>query len=92
MDALHQLADLLSSGRITCTPLDDGTGVLLDVESLRVYSLNVTGMFLVDALRRGATDAETLTRQLVAGFEVDEATARADVAEFVKALAKVAGT
>ena len=92
MDDLRQLADLLTSGRITCTPLADETGVLLDLESLRVYTLNATGMFLVDALRRGATDVEALKGQLVAGFEVDDATARADVAEFVKALAKLAGT
>ena len=56
---------------------------------LAVYSLNETGMFLVEALCEGAPDADALAARLVDAFEVDETTARADVAEFIEELSKL---
>jgi len=81
------LARLLSSEGVSQTRLADHSGVILDVDSLRVFSVNDTGMSLVEALRDGVDDHEGLVRRLVAEFEVDEPTAAADVDAFVEELA-----
>ena len=83
MPSLRELADLLRSDRITRTALADGSGVVLDVKGLAVYSFNETGMFLVEAVCEGATDSDALVARLMAAFEVDEATARTDVDAFI---------
>ncbi len=92
MTDLAEIAAFLSSDRVTRTTLADASGVVLDVQGLAVYSLNETGMFLVNALCEGVTDADALAVRLVDAFVVDEATARADVAEFAAALAKLMGS
>ena len=89
MARLTEVRDFLLSDRVTRTALADGSGVVLDVEGLAVYSLNKTGMFLVEAVCEGATDTGALVKRLVAEFEVDEATARTDVAEFIEELSKL---
>lgn len=84
-----RLADLLSAGRASVARLSDGTGVLLDVQGLTVFTLNEAGLVLVEALRAGAAsedDAAALAALLVARFEVSPAAAAADVAAFLAAL------
>ena len=50
-----------------------------------IINLNETGAFLWKALEKGATKDE-LVAKLLAEYEVDETTARADVDAFVKKL------
>ena len=50
-----------------------------------IINLNETGAFLWKALEKGATKDE-LVAKLLAEYEVDEATARADVDAFVQKL------
>ncbi len=88
MSRLVDLSELLSSDELTQTKLADETGVILDVDSLQVFSLNETGMFLVEAMREGATTREELVTRMVANFEVDEATAIADLEAFIAELVK----
>jgi len=64
----------------------DNSGVILDVDSLQVLSLNETGLVLVEALRDGVDDRRGLVRRLVEEYEIDEATAMADVDSFVAGL------
>jgi hypothetical protein len=88
MSRLVDLSELLASEDLTQTKLADETGVILDVDSLQVFSLNETGMFLVEAMREGATTREELMARMVANFEVDEATAMADLEAFIAELVK----
>ena len=81
------LSRLLSSDSISQTRLADHSGVMLDVDSLRVFSLNDTGMCLVEALREGLDDRRELVKRLMSEFDVDEATAGGDVDAFVEELA-----
>ncbi len=85
---LHRMSEFLRSGRVRRTALADGSGVVLDVQSMDVYSLNETGMFLVEALSEGAPDADALAARLASVFEVDPATARTDVDEFLTEFAR----
>ena len=91
MASLAEIAAFLCSDRVTRTTLADGSGVVLDVRGLAVYSLNETGMFLVEAVCEGAVDEEALAARLVDAFAVDEAAARADVGEFVASLSNLLG-
>jgi len=81
------LSRLLSSDAISQTRLADHSGVILDVDSLQVFSLNDTGMCLVEALREGVDDHDGLVKRLMSQFDVDEVTAAGDVDTFVEELA-----
>jgi len=83
---IEHLTAVLRSGRLTQTKLADQTGVLLDIESLQVLTLNETGMFLVERLCAGVSTTEALARAMAAEFEVEEDVAREDVAAFLAEL------
>jgi hypothetical protein len=86
---LEELSRLLASDEeLTQQKLADDTGVILDVDSLRVLSLNETGMFLVECLQQGVVTEEALVERLVDEFEVDSETAAADVRAFVAELGR----
>jgi hypothetical protein len=86
MKRMIDLSELFASDRLTQARLADDTGVILDLETLQAFSLNATGMFLVDAIGRGATTREHLVDRLVEAFDVDAGTAAADVERFVQQL------
>jgi len=84
MSRIEELSRLLASDEeFTQQKLSDETGVILDVDSLQVFSLNPTGQFLVDCLRQGVTTEDGLVERLVAEFDVGEGMAREDVAGFL---------
>ena len=56
----------------------DGDAVLLDLGSGTYFGLNEVGSRIWQSLEKGATVAE-LVAAVLAGFEVDEATARRDL-------------
>ncbi|MCG6948579.1 MAG: PqqD family protein [Acidobacteria bacterium] len=87
MRRVVDLSRLLSSDAVSQTRLADHSGVLLDIDSLRVYSLNETGMCLIEALREGVDDHDALVQRIIEEFEVDRTTAAADVDAFVEELA-----
>ncbi|HET7541986.1 MAG TPA: PqqD family protein [Polyangiaceae bacterium] len=62
------------------TELDDGTGVLLNLEAKFYHTLNATAVTLWKSLERGARTNEELATALIREFQVDEARALADVA------------
>ena len=86
MTDIEKLAAMLSDDELTTTKLVDGTGVILDVDSLQVFTLNQTGMVLVEAMGQGVADHDGLVSKLVAEFEVDHETAAADLDVFIEDL------
>ena len=80
---IEELARMLATDELTTTKLVDGTGVILDVDSLQVFTLNETGMFLVEALGEGVADREGLVARLVESFEVEDEVAGEDVDAFI---------
>lgn len=89
MASLEALAALLESDRYTFKTLADGSGVLLDVEGMRVLSFNATAAFLLEEIVAGAADLTALARSLTASFEVDADTAARDVEELLADLDRV---
>ena len=88
MNNIEKLAAMLATDELTTTKLVDGTGVILDVDSLQVFTLNETGMFLVEAMGEGVAHREDLVARMVESFEVEDDEAGRDVNAFVGDLAK----
>lgn len=89
---LNPLIAVLKSDRLAYTDMGEDGGVLLDIAGHQVFTLNEVGMYLVNLIRHDDVDsAERLTQRVVAEFEVDEATAHADVDEFLSKLAQFLG-
>jgi hypothetical protein len=85
---IEQLAAMLADDELTTTKLVDGTGVILDVDSMQVFTLNETGMFLIEAMGEGVSDRDGLVAGLVESFEVEDDVAGADVDLFIADLSK----
>ncbi|MES1185310.1 MAG: PqqD family protein [Myxococcales bacterium] len=62
------------------TELEDGTGVVLNLETKFYHTLNATAVTLWKALGRGVRSEAELAKELVGVFEVEEAQALTDVA------------
>lgn len=61
------------------TELDDGTGVVLNLQTKFYHTLNTTAVTLWKALDAGMTTEQDLARALATEFEVEEAQALADI-------------
>ena len=69
------------------TPLDDGTGVLLNVDSLFYYSLNRTAVTLWKEIEaRNPVAPDDLISALCERFEVDQEEARREITSFIEKL------
>jgi hypothetical protein len=78
-----------ASNRVILTPLVDGTGVLLDLDSKCYFTLNATGVRIWQTMSgsEGAT-IEALTEMLVSEFDVSSDDARVDAVTLIDELAK----
>jgi hypothetical protein len=75
------------SSRTVFTPLDDGTGVLLNVDTLFYYSLNRTAVLLWKEIEaRNPLAPDDLIPALCERFKVDQEAARREIANFVEKL------
>ena len=72
---------------VVFTDLDDGSAVILHLETKYYYSLNDTGCFLWKLLDQaeGASESE-LADQLHENYDVDLGRAKEDVVEFINEL------
>jgi hypothetical protein len=69
------------------TEMGDGTAVLLNLDTKFYFTLNSTGVFIWKLLASGDAFAlETIADHVTRNFDVDEATARADVQALVSTL------
>ncbi len=68
------------------TELDDGTGVVLNLDTKFYFTLNSTAVALWKALRSGAFTPRELAHELALEFEVEEDVAEHDVLELLAQL------
>jgi hypothetical protein len=68
------------------TELDDGTGVVLHLDTKVYYTLNETGVFVWKDLECSPRGAEALVIRLTETFEVEREQAQADVATLLETL------
>jgi len=77
----------MKSSPAVFTKLDDGTGVLLNLDTLCYYSLNRTGATLWQQIESSeAFTLDDLLRSTCDRFDVDEAAARKEIDAFVERL------
>jgi hypothetical protein len=81
--AIAKIAAALDDGRLTINALDDGSGVVLDVEGEQMLTTNATGMHIIQAIAGGDREADAIAHRLAKHFEVDAQQAQRDVATFV---------
>ncbi|MCA1778022.1 MAG: PqqD family protein [Xanthomonadaceae bacterium] len=81
---MQQIRCAIQGGRLTVNRLDDGSGVLLDIEREQLLALNATGMYLIGEVAGGTNGFESLSQALADEFEVTQQRARADVADFLE--------
>ena len=75
------------SSQTVFTPLADGNGVLLNLETLFYYNLNRTGSVLWQQIEAGKDlTLDDLLRSTCEQFEVDETSAHQFISAFVKQL------
>lgn len=77
------IARALKDQRLTINPLDDGSGVVLDVKDEQLLTMNTTGITIVQAIADGARDIEAIATVITARFEIGDEAARQDVREFI---------
>ncbi|HKV38743.1 MAG TPA: PqqD family protein [Blastocatellia bacterium] len=71
------------------TPLDNGRGVLLNLETLRYYNLNRTGAAVWQLIdERSSLSLDDIVKGICERFEVEEEPARIDLRAFVEHLAR----
>lgn len=74
---------------VVFTDLDDGSAVLLHLDSKFYYSLNETGTFLWQTLENEPTTSMTdLVGRVCERFKVEEGEAKNDLDEFLDSLKK----
>jgi hypothetical protein len=66
--------------RCLLTELDDGSGVVLHLDTKFYYTLNASGVVVWKGIKAGARDRAGAAKLLEREFEVDEATAQRDLA------------
>jgi len=81
---MHGNASWQPTPHVVFSPLDDGVAVL-DAKKNIYYSLDGVGPFLWRRLVEGQNFAR-LCQAVVDNFEIDEAVARADIAEWIASM------
>jgi hypothetical protein len=72
------------------TPLDDGTGVLLNLETLLYFALNKTGVAIWQEIERNSSPTvDLLAKAICQRFDIDEEGARQGIVAFVNKLAEL---
>lgn len=88
-DTLEEIRKALDLPDIMDTRLADGSGVLMNIESRRVVSLNETGLFLLDNIRDGRVGVEQLVEKLTEEFIVSSKDAEEDVKDFIQEISVI---
>jgi hypothetical protein len=81
--AITRIREALDSGRLTVNALDDGSGVLLDIDGEQLLTLNASGMHLVQSIENDQLDVAGLRDRLCDRFEVEADRAESDARAFV---------
>lgn len=79
------------SAQTVFTALEDGTGVLLNLETLFYYNLNKTGVAIWQEIERNENPptVDLLAKTICKRFDIDEEGARQGIVAFVNRLAEL---
>lgn len=86
--AISKIAAALDENRLTINVLEDGSGVVLDVEGERMLTANMAGIAIIQAIAEGSRDQEGVARRLAARFDISEPRASEGIADFIGKVAQ----
>jgi len=89
--SLETVRTALDDGRLTINALDDGSGVLLDIEGEQLMTLNRTGLAMVQAVADGVDSEAAIGERIAADYEVEAERAAADAEDFLGQIAEALG-
>jgi hypothetical protein len=72
--------------QVLFTEIDDGTGVLLHMDSKFYFTLNCTGVVVWKALAEKVEGIDVIAERLVTEFQVESSIARRDVSVVIENL------
>lgn len=84
---ISKISQALSSERLTINRLDDGSGVVLDVQREQLVSMNRTGLMIIEAIAAGASGEAEIAEHLGQSFRIPLERAEQDVRRFTRQLA-----
>ena len=82
--SIDVIRQALESERLTINPLDDGSGVVVDVEAEQLLTMNASGLAIMQAIAAGANDSVGIAERLTARFRVEGDRAQADIRVFLE--------
>jgi len=81
--SIENLAQGLAEGRLTISALDDGSGVVLDVEGEQLLEMNASGLAMMQAIADGAKTEKEVAEVVAGRFDAPRDQVLADVRGFV---------
>lgn len=84
---IEWLRENIERGRLTISRLDDGSGVLLDVEGEQLVEMNASAMAMIQAVADGAEDCRAVAERVAEQFGQPVERVAADVDRFLAQLA-----
>lgn len=85
--AIETLAAAIDDKRLTINALDDGSGVVLDVDGEQMLTANATGVLIIQSIAEGRRSLNLIAEQVSERFDVEPERARSDAAAFVSKVA-----
>lgn len=89
--SIESLRKDLAEGRLTISALDDGSGVVLDVEGEQLLEMNATGLAIMQAIADGVGSEEAVAEVVAGKFDAPVERVLGDVREFVGRVGEVVG-
>ena len=86
--SIENLAQGLAEGRLTISALDDGSGVVLDVEGEQLLEMNASGLAMMQAIADGAKTEQEVAEVVAGRFDAPRDQVLADVRGFVSDVAE----
>ena len=79
---IERLRGALKAGRLTISPLDDGSGVVLDVAGEQLLEMNASALAMLQAVADGAETEQAVAERIAERFEAPGEQVAADVHTF----------
>ncbi len=88
---IEYIREGLDSGRLNISRLEDGSGVVLDVDRELLLSMNDSGLAIMECIAGGHVSTTALLEQLVAHFDCNHERAEDDLSSFLTRLQTTLG-
>ena len=89
--AVAALGGALAAGTLTISALEDGSGVVIDINGEQLLEMNATGLAMMEAIADGQTDPDAVCTQVAERFDAPVERVRGDFSTFVGEVCRSVG-